>query len=80
MKRALILLAAIVTALTVAACRADRTGEYMEEGTVWFETVDKGTNYTIRRHRATGVCYIFSDDGHIEIMLNIDGRPYTLRG
>ena len=68
-----------VVILALSEKRVD-TPERMEEGTAWFEVVDSETSgLIVYRHRITGVCYLYAAGDGIEIMLDADGKPYTLQ-
>ena len=74
---AIMLLFVIILALSQR--RAD-TPERMEDGTAWFEVVDSETSgLVVYRHRITGVCYLYVVGEDIEIMLDADGKPFTLQ-
>ena len=68
-----------VMILALSQKRVD-TPERMEDGMAWFEVVDKETSgLIIYRHRITGVCYLYVVGEDIEIMLDADGKPFTLQ-
>ena len=68
-----------VMILALSQKRVD-TPERMEDGTAWFEVVDSETSgLIVYRHRITGVCYLYAAGDGIEIMLDADGKPYTLQ-
>ena len=74
---AIMLLFVIILALSQR--RVD-TPERMEDGTAWFEVVDSETSgLVVYRHRITGVCYLYVVGEDIEIMLDADGKPFTLQ-
>ena len=69
----------LVMILALSQKRVD-TPERMEDGTAWFEVVDSETSgLIVYRHRITGVCYLYAAGDGIEIMLDADGKPYTLQ-
>lgn len=75
------LLLAILIAAMLAGCEHQQN---IEDGEHWMEVVDRGldtrTQYTILRHRQTGVCYLIRPGAAAVPLLTAEGKPYTLEG
>lgn len=67
----------IIPLLCLALTGCSRPPDNIEDGLRWMECVDKGIDYTVIRHRQTGVCYLWTKDGMV-LLVNADGTPYTM--
>ena len=76
MKRTVLLIAVLM--MLCVGCAAPSDMEYTEDNEQTMVAVERGLNYLICKHRATGVYYFaFGDD--VCVMVNADGTPYTGR-
>lgn len=76
MKKTVLLIAALM--MLLVGCAAPSDVEYTEDNEQTMVAVERGLNYLICKHRATGVYYFaFGDD--VCVMVNADGTPYTGR-
>ena len=76
MKKVVLLIVALM--ILCVRCAVPSDVEYTEDNEQTMVAVEKGFNYLICKHRATGVYYFaFGDD--VCVMVNADGTPYTGR-
>ena len=77
----LLIILAILIAAMLAGCEHQQN---TEDGKHWMEVVDRGldtrTQYTILRHRQTGVCYLIRPGTAAVPLLTAEGKPYIIEG